>query len=145
MKYLVQLRNISLSLYPYIYIYIYIYIFLQELYFGFFPNHVGKGTYQVSDFICDTDTFSAKTCGKTFKTQSGIINCSSPKVVYLLKCRICGKAPYVGKVKTKFRERFNDHKSAHRSYKTNVKYHSSVFMNIMGNTVIMGLMIDSSY
>ena len=26
----------------------------------------------------------------------------------------------------------------------NVKYHSSVFMNIMGNTVIMGLMIDSS-
>ena len=27
----------------------------------------------------------------------------------------------------------------------NVKYHSSVFMNIMGNTVIMGLMIGSSH
>ena len=27
----------------------------------------------------------------------------------------------------------------------NVKYHSSVFMNIMGNTVIIGLMIDSSH
>ena len=27
----------------------------------------------------------------------------------------------------------------------NVKYHSSVFMNIMGNTVIMELMIGSSH
>ena len=27
----------------------------------------------------------------------------------------------------------------------NAKYHSSVFMNIMGNTVIMGLMIGSSH
>ena len=27
---------------------------------------------------------------------------------------------------------------------TNIKYHSSVLMNIMGMTVIIGLMIDSS-
>ena len=27
----------------------------------------------------------------------------------------------------------------------NVKYHSNVFMNIMNNTVIMGLMIGSSH
>ena len=27
----------------------------------------------------------------------------------------------------------------------NVKYHSNAFMNIMGNTVIMGLMIGSSH
>ena len=77
----------------------------------------GKGNCQVCDFICDTDTFSTKACGETFKIQSGILNCNSQKVVYLLKCRICGEAPYVGKAKTKFRARFNNYKSAHRSYR----------------------------
>ena len=31
-----------------------------------------------------------------------------------------------------------------RFYRKNGKYHSSVFINIMGNTFIMGLMIGSS-
>ena len=66
----------------------------------------GKGSCQVCDFICDTDTFSTTDCGETFKIQSGILNCNSQKVVYLLKCRICGEAPYVGQAK-----------SAHRSYR----------------------------
>ena len=105
----------------------------------------GKRNCQVCDFICDTDTFSTKACGETFKIQSGVLNCNSQKVVYLLKCRICGEAPYVGKAKTKFRARFNNYKSAHRSYRKNVKYHSNVFMNIMANTVIMGLMIGNSH
>ena len=52
---------------------------------------------------------------KIFKTQSRILNCNSQKVVYLLKCRICGEAPYVGKAKTKLTARFNNYKSAHRS------------------------------
>ena len=77
----------------------------------------GKGNCQVCDFICDTDTFSTKACGETFKIQSRVLNCNSQKVVYLLKCEICGKAPYVGKAKTKFRARFNNYKSAHRSYR----------------------------
>ena len=105
----------------------------------------GKGNCEVCDFICDTDTFTAKACGETFKVQSGILNCNSQKVVYLLKCRICDEAPYVGKAKMKFRAKFNNYKSAHRSYRENVKYHSSVFMNFLGNTVIMGLIIASSH
>ena len=70
----------------------------------------GKGNCQVFDFICDTDTFSTKACGETFKIQSRVLNCNSQKVVYLLKCGICGKAPYVGKAKTKFRARFNNNR-----------------------------------
>ena len=62
-------------------------------------------------------TFSTKPCDERFKIQSGILNCNSQKVVYLLKCRMCGEAPHAGKVKTKFRTRFNNHKSAHRSQK----------------------------
>ena len=50
------------------------------------------------------------------------------------------------KQKTKFGARFNNYKSKHRSYrKKNIKYHSNVYMNIMANTVIMGLMIGSSH
>ena len=67
----------------------------------------GKGDCQVCDFICSTDVFSIKACGKTFEIQSKVLNCNSQKVVYLLKCGICVDAPYVGKTKTKFRARFN--------------------------------------
>ena len=77
----------------------------------------GKGNCQVCDYICDTDTFTTKSFGETFKIQSGILNCNFQKVVYLLKCRICGEAPYVCKAKTTFRARFNSYKSAHRSYR----------------------------
>ena len=63
----------------------------------------GKGNCHVCDFICNTGTFSTKACGKTFKIQSGVLNCYSQKVVNLLKCRICGEASYVGEAKTKFR------------------------------------------
>ena len=70
--------------------------------------------------MCDTDSFSTKSCGEKFKiqsVQSGVLNCNSQKVIYILKCRICGEAFYVGKVKTKFRARFNNYKSAYRSYR----------------------------
>ena len=105
----------------------------------------GKGNCQVCDFIYNTNTFSTKACVEIFKIQSGVLNCNSQKVVYLLKCRICGETPYFGKAKTKFRVRFNNYKSAHRSYRKNVKCHSNVFMNVMASTIIMGLMIGSSH
>ena len=53
----------------------------------------------VYDFICNTDTFSANGYVETFKIQSGVLNCNSDKVIYLLKCRIYGKDPYVNKAK----------------------------------------------
>ena len=65
-------------------------------------------------------------------------------MLYLLKCRICGEAPYVGKAKTKFRARFNNYESAQGPLENKVKYHSSVFLNI-DNIVKMGLTIDSSH
>ena len=67
-----------------------------------------KRNCQVCDFIYNTDTFTAKACSETFKIQSGIFNCNSQKVVYLLKYVICGETPYAGKAKMKFRPRFNN-------------------------------------
>ena len=72
-----------------------------------------KGNCQVYNLICNTDTFSTKACGETFRIQSGTLNCNS-LVVYFLKCTICEDAPNVGNAKTKFRARFSNYKSAHR-------------------------------
>ena len=77
----------------------------------------GKENCQVCDVICNTDIFATNPYGETFKIQSEILNCNSQEVVYLLKCRICGETPCVGKAKTKFRARFNNYKSARRSYR----------------------------
>ena len=76
-----------------------------------------KGNCQVCDFICNNNNFNTKACGEILKIKSGILDCNSPKVVYLLKCRVCGEAPYAGKAKTNFRARFNNYKKVHRSYK----------------------------
>ena len=40
----------------------------------------GKGKCQVCDFICNTDIFSTKACGETFKIQSRVLNFNSQKV-----------------------------------------------------------------
>ena len=52
-----------------------------------------------------------------FKIQSGHLNCNSEKVLYLLKCKVCGQGPYVGKAEAKFRYRFNNYKSKHRVFR----------------------------
>ena len=95
-----------------------------------------KGKRQVFDFLCDTNTFFAKACDEKFRIQEGTLNCKSHNFVYLLKCRICGEAPYVGNAKTNLEQDLTS-KSEHRSNGKNVKYHGSVFMNIMDKTVTM--------
>lgn len=52
---------------------------------------------------------------------------------------------YTGKTKTKLRARFDNDKKANKSYGKKRKYHSSVFMDIMGNTVTRGFMTVSSH
>ena len=73
----------------------------------------GKGTHQVCDHIVTTNTFITK----VFKVQKGPLNYNSEKVLYLLRSKICDDTPYVGKAKTKFRLRFNNFKSEHRSFR----------------------------
>ena len=74
-------------------------------------------------------TFTTEACQKTFKIQSGPLTCYSEKVLYLLKCKVCGETPYVGKAKTKFRYyKFNNYKSKHRAFrKDNRKVPQKVF------------------
>ena len=71
----------------------------------------GKKTCLVCDFIRTATTFTTEACQETFRIQTGPLTCDSEKVLYLLKCKVCGEVPYVGKAKTKFRYRFNNYKS----------------------------------
>ena len=61
----------------------------------------GKKTCLVCDSISTATTFTTEACQKTFKIQCGPLTCSSEKVLYLLKCKVCGEVPYVGKERTK--------------------------------------------
>ena len=63
----------------------------------------GKENCLVCDSINTTATFTTEVCQETFKIQKGPLNCESEKVLYLLKCKVCGEVPYVGKTKIKFR------------------------------------------
>ena len=78
-------------------------------------KRVGKGTVNC-DSICDTDIFTTNTCAETFKIQTEIFNCNSQKVIYLSKYTICGQAPYGKLLMMLLRARFDNYKSAHRSY-----------------------------
>ena len=44
-------------------------------------------------------------------------NVKNQRFSELLKFKVCGEGPYVGKGKTKFRYRFNNHKSKHRVFR----------------------------
>ena len=55
---------------------------------------------------------------------------------------MCGEAPCNGKAKMKFRARYYNYKSENRSYRI---YYIDVFINTMGNTAIIGLMICRSH
>ena len=80
-------------------------------------NHVGKKTCLVCDSIINATTFGTEAYQENFKIQSGSLTCDFENVLYLLKLENCGNVPYVGKAETKFRYRFNNHKSKHRAFR----------------------------
>ena len=77
----------------------------------------GEKTCLVCDSVSTTTTFTTEACQETFKIQKGPLNRDSEKVLCLLKCKVYGEVPYVGKAKTKFRHRFNNYKSKHRPFR----------------------------
>ena len=52
-----------------------------------------------------------------FKIQGGPLHFNSEKVLYFLKCKVYGEAPYFGKAKTKLRYRFNNYKNKHSAFR----------------------------
>ena len=74
------------------------------------------------------------------KVQSGPLNCNAEKVLYLLKCKVCGEALYVGKAKTKFRSSFNNYKNKHGAFiKGNQKIPQQFFHNHFFLSIYLGI------
>ena len=59
----------------------------------------GKKNCLVCNSVRTTTTFTTEGCAEI---QSGPVNRNSEKVFYVLKCKACSEAPYVGKANTKF-------------------------------------------
>ena len=53
----------------------------------------------ICDSIGTATTFTTKAWQGTLKIQSGPLTCDSKKVLYLLKCKICGEVLNVAKAK----------------------------------------------
>ena len=76
-----------------------------------------KRTCLVCDSISTTTTVTTEACQGTFKIQEGPLSSDTKKMLYLLKCQICGEVSFVGKAKTKFCYRFNNYESTHRAFR----------------------------
>ena len=105
----------------------------------------GKGNYQVYDFTCKTDTFNTKACGETSNIKKGILNVILKWSFIFKNAEYVAKPLMLVKQKRNFEQDLIIIKVHIGPLEKDIKYHSSVFMNIMGKTVIMRLMIGSSH
>ena len=68
-----------------------------------------RGIHKCASRRCDFCNYL--NVGDRFSSHTtGTANCNSRNVVYLISCKVCG-FQYVGSTTTKFRSRFNNHKS----------------------------------
>ena len=63
----------------------------------------------VCNYLAVGDSFSSHVTGTSY-TVNHRLDCNLRNVVYLINCKVCG-LQYVGSTTTKFRLRFNNHKS----------------------------------
>ena len=82
----------------------------------------GDRRCRVCDFLVEGTGFKSRVTGRNFVINFKL-NCNSDLVVYLLSCAKC-EMQYIGSTITKFRTRFNNHKSrlnAHRGLSADSK------------------------
>ena len=68
----------------------------------------------VSYYLIVGDRFSSHSTGTSYAINRSL-DCNSRNIVYLISCKVCG-FHYVGSTTTKFRLRFNNHKSRLRAH-----------------------------
>ena len=75
------------------------------------------GKHLVCNFISFTTTFTTEAYQEILKIQKSPLNCDTKKVLYLLKCKTFGEAPYFWNTKTKFCYRLNNYNSKYRVFR----------------------------
>ena len=81
---------------------------------------------EICKHMVQTKTFTSFSAKRTYSIRLPNLNCSSECVVYLVSCKTCQKQ-YTGSTETAFRLRFNNYKSAHRSFLKNKKVKQESF------------------
>ena len=79
-------------------------------------NHVRKNSFDLWFYKYSGELYH-EFCQESFKILGGPLNCNSKKVLYLLKFKICGAAPYYAKTDVQLLYRFNNYKSKHRTFR----------------------------
>ena len=84
----------------------------------FFPkgrsgtSYINLSTLQICQYVEEGNTFQGKRRNYYINFS---FDCNSKGVIYMIKCKKCGKV-YIGSTTTTFRKRFNNHKSSLRRY-----------------------------
>ena len=69
---------------------------------------------EICKHVVTTETFRSFSTQREYCIKPDNLNCRSSNVVYLFSCKACSKQ-YTGSTES-FRSRFNNYKSAHRSF-----------------------------
>ena len=91
----------------------------------------GKKICLVCNSIRTTTTFTTEACWKIFKIQSGPLICNSEKVLYILKCKVCGEASYEKPKKRSDIGSITIKENIELSGKETEKYPRNIFMIII--------------
>ena len=74
-----------------------------------------KSRCQICPLVDPSPTVRSCVSNKLFRSKCQSANCDSKNIVYVLTCKQCNRQ-YVGSTVTKFRIRFNNHKSRIRNF-----------------------------
>ena len=90
--------------------------------------HCKSNRCDVCNYVAPTSSFTSHTTKRSYNINYQL-DCNSNNVVYLITCKVCG-LQYVGSTSTKFRLRFNNHKSRLRAHsrKCNIDKESDDFV-----------------
>ena len=90
--------------------------------------HCKSNTCDVCNYVTPSSSFTSHTTKRGYNINYQL-DCNSNNVVYLITCKVCG-LQYVGSTSTKFRLRFNNHKSRLRAHsrKSNIDKESDDFV-----------------
>ena len=86
------------------------------------PCEGANRSCEVCESVKDITKFKKGESEEILDILTGPLDCNSKNLIYLFECKKCHfKFPYVGCTVTKFRFRFNNHKSAHRKLRKKLK------------------------
>ena len=93
--------------------------------------------------MSEGSSFKCSVSGREYYVNNNF-TCDSSGVVYLLRCKVCGKQ-YVGSTSTSFRARFNNYKSASMKFSGGVLVPQAELFRHFTEAGHHGFLVDVSF